>query len=351
VKKDIGLIGLTVAVTLAFGWVLLPLFGGIFWAVAFAIVFDPLVRRLAQVLGGRRSMAALVGVAGFVLLILLPMIWILNAVVQEATGLVAAIQSGEIDLHGMFQSVVRSLPLSVQGLLVQLGFGDLAGVQSSVVATMTDWVGAGAPRMLSFGMGTAGVVVTMGVMLYLMFFLFRDGDLILDRLTLALPMDREVLTNLMATFTQVVRATVRGDILVALLQGCLGGLGFWVLGLHAVVLWTILMAFLSLFPLFGAALIWLPVSLYLMATGEIWQGIGLFLYGLVVISLIDNIARPWLVGQATRMPDYIVLTSTLGGIATFGMQGFITGPVIAALFMAVWTTSLGPTASRSQGQT
>lgn len=347
-RKDFGLIGLIVVVTLAFGWVLWPLFGGIFWAVAFAIVLDPLARRLTVAFGGRKALAALGVIAGFVVLIILPMLLIGNAVVNEATGLIAAIQSGEIDLNGMFQSLITALPLWSQTLLVQLGFGDLAGVQSSVAASLTEWIGANAPTMLSFGMNTAGFFVTLGVMLYLMFFLFRDGDAVLARVSAAVPMEEEVLADLLGTFTQVVRATVRGDILVALLQGCLGGLGLWVLGIHAAVLWTVLMAFLSLFPLFGAAVIWLPVSLYLMVNGLIWQGIGLFVYGLVIISLIDNIARPWLVGQATRLPDYIVLISTLGGIATFGMQGFITGPVVAAMFMAVWTTFLGRKAAQRQ---
>ena len=91
-------------------------------------------------------------------------------------------------------------------------------------------------------------------------------------------------------------------------------------------------------PLARGSSIWGPVAVYLLANGLIWQGVALILYGALVISLIDNIARPWLVGQATRMPDYVVLISTLGGIATFGMQGFITGPVVAAMFIAVWTT-------------
>ena len=125
-----------------------------------------------------------------------------------------------------------------------------------------------------------------------------------------------------------------------MLQGGLGGLAFWVLGVHAAILWAVLMAFLSLFPVFGAALVWLPVALYFLANGMVWQGIALIAYGVLVVGLVDNLVRPYLVGQATRMPDYVVLISTIGGIASFGMQGFITGPVIAAMFMAVWTTFL-----------
>ncbi|MGV8985937.1 MAG: AI-2E family transporter [Cypionkella sp.] len=334
------LIFLIAFVTLAFGWVLWPLFSAVFWAVAFVIVFDPLARRLSHHLGQRRNLSALIMIVGFLLLIILPTLLVLTAVINEATGLIAAIHSGEIDLHQVFQSMVDGLPAWSKVVLVRLGLDDLTAVEASVSSSISDWIGASAPAMLSLGQNTVGGVITLGVMLYLMFFLFRDGDAILERIKSAIPMEAAILEDLLHTFTLVVRATVRGDILVALLQGCLGGLGFWVLGIHAVILWTVLMSLLSLFPVFGAALIWGPVAVYLLANGLIWQGIALIFYGVLVISLIDNIARPWLVGQATRMPDYIVLISTIGGIATFGMQGFITGPVVAAMFIAVWTTFL-----------
>ena len=328
-------------VSVAFAWVLLPFFGALFWAVVFVIVLDPLSRRLTQIIGPRPNLSAGIMVLGFLLLIILPSLLILSAVVSEATTLIANVQSGQIDLNQMFESTLNALPNWSKVALQRLGLGDLAAVQSSLVTTVGDWLGGNAPTMLTFGQNTAGFVVALGVMLYLMFFLFRDDDALLNRLKSAIPMERGMLDDLLGTFTRVVRATVRGDILVALLQGILGGIGFWLLGIRAVLLWTVLMAILSLFPLFGAALVWAPVALYLLANGYFWQGVFLTIYGVVVIGLVDNVVRPWLVGQATRMPDYIVLISTLGGIATFGLQGFISGPVIAAMFIAVWTTFLG----------
>jgi predicted PurR-regulated permease PerM len=327
-------------VSLGFAWVLWPLFGAVFWAVTTAIVFDPMARRMVERLGGRRNLAAGTMILGIVLIIIIPLLLILAAVVREATGLIAAVRSGEIDLHLMFAQMLETLPSGVKALLTRFGLNDLAGVQDSLSASISDWVGANAPVMLSFGQNTVGVFVGLCIMLYLTFFLFRDGEVLLAHIKSAIPMERGVLEDLLGTFTLVVRATVRGDLLVALLQGSLGGLGFWVLGVHAAILWTVLMSFLSLFPVFGAALVWFPVALYFLSQGMIWQGIGLILYGALVISLVDNIVRPWLVGQATRMPDYVVLISTIGGIATFGMQGFITGPVVAAMFIAVWKTFL-----------
>lgn len=325
-------------VTIAFGRVLWPLFGAIFWAVTFVIVLDPIGKKLAQSFGKRRNLAALSMISGFVLLIILPTLLILTAVISQASKLIGAIQAGTIDLHQLFQTLLDALPEWSKSALMWLGLDDLAAVEASLSASVNGWIGASAPTILTLGQTTVGGAISVCVMLYLMFFLFRDGDKILARIKAVIPMEAAITDNLLRTFTLVVRATVRGDILVALLQGCLGGLGLWVLGIRAAILWTVLMAVLSLFPVFGAALVWGPVAIYLLANGLIWQGISLIIYGILVISLIDNIARPWLVGQATRMPDYVVLLSTIGGIATFGMQGFITGPVVAAMFIAVWKT-------------
>ena len=123
---------------------------------------------------------------------------------------------------------------------------------------------------------------------------------------------------------------------MAAIQGALGGLAFWFLGLKGALLWAVVMAFLSLLPAFGAALVWLPVAIYFFLTGAIWQGVALLAWGVLVIGLIDNLLRPILVGKDTQMPDYVVMISTLGGMAVFGINGFVLGPLIAAMFIAVW---------------
>jgi predicted PurR-regulated permease PerM len=129
---------------------------------------------------------------------------------------------------------------------------------------------------------------------------------------------------------------VKGNLMVAAVQGVLGGFIFWVLGIHAPVLWAGVMALLSMLPAGGTAIIWLPVAIYLLVTGAVWQGVVLLAYGTFVMGFVDNFLQPLLVGKETRMPDYLVLISTLGAIAMFGLSGFIVGPVVAALFMAVW---------------
>ena len=160
---------------------------------------------------------------------------------------------------------------------------------------------------------------------------------LVERLKAAIPLHPDHQRTLSSRFTGVIRATVKGTLVVAVVQGALGGLIFWLLGIHAPVLWAALMALLSLLPAVGTALVWLPVAIYLVATGATWQGLVLIAYGVLVIGLVDNVLRPILVGKDTKMPDYVVLISTLGGIAVFGVNGFVIGPVIAALFMAVWS--------------
>jgi predicted PurR-regulated permease PerM len=197
-----------------------------------------------------------------------------------------------------------------------------------------------ARRAIDIGQNTFDFIVSLFVMLYLLFFLLRDGDQLTRRIKQAVPLRAEQQRALFEKFIIVIRATVKGNIMVAVLQGALGGLIFWFLGIHAPVLWAALMALLSLLPAVGAGLVWLPVAIYLLATGAVWQGVLLIAYGVLVIGLVDNVLRPVLVGKDTEMPDYVVLVSTLGGIAIFGLNGFVIGPVIAAMFMAAWEISL-----------
>lgn len=137
-------------------------------------------------------------------------------------------------------------------------------------------------------------------------------------------------------FTATVRGAIKGDIVVGLVQGTLGGLIFWVLGMGTPVLWGAVMAVLSLLPAFGTGLVWVPAGAYLLLTGSVWSGVTLLAFGALVISTIDNVLRPVMVGKDVKMPSYVVLVSTLGGIVIFGINGFVIGPLLAALFLTAW---------------
>ncbi len=327
---------LTVIVSLAFAWVLWPFFGAILWGGVVAILFAPLHRRLLIALPQRHNLSAFLTIAVVLLMVVLPLALISIAMAQEAAALYAQIQSGEINFSLYFQQVSDALPVWAKSFLAHSGLSNFGAVQGKIGAALTEGSQYLATQIVGIGQSTFEFFISLAVMLYLAFFLIRDGDQLFLHVKKAIPLRQSHKRALFTKFTTVVRATVKGDILVAILQGALGGFIFWVLDIHAPLLWAVLMMFLSLLPAIGASLVWLPVSVYFFATGSIWQGVVLVLFGALVIGLVDNILRPALVGKDTKMPDYVVLISTLGGIGILGLNGFVVGPAIAAMFIAVW---------------
>ena len=327
---------LLAGVTLAFAWVLAPFYGSVLWAIVVAVIFAPVQQRLETSMRGRRGLAAAVTVLIIIAIVILPLAVVAASLVQEVSSLVAKIQSGEYDFGGYLQKIFDVLPGWATGLLERFKPTDFSALRESLASTLLKGGQALAPQALSLGMNTFDFMIGLGIMLYLLFFLLRDGSALAERTKDAIPLHGDQKAALFTRFADVVRATVKGGILVAVAQGTLGGIAFWFLGIHAALLWAVLMAFLSLLPAIGAGLVWVPAAIYLLATGAIWQGAGLILYGILVIGLVDNVLRPFLVGKDSKLPDYVVLISTLGGIKVLGLNGFVIGPLIAAMFMVSW---------------
>ena len=258
------------------------------------------------------------------------------SLVGEGASFYENIQSGQLSLGAYFQQGITSLPAWISDLLSRFGLGDFSALLDTLSIAATEGSRYIASKALNIGQNTAEFVIGIGIMLYLLFSLLRDGQLLTEKIKQVIPMQKEHKRLLFARFTTVIRATVKGNIFVAAIQGALGGVMFWFLGISGAMLWGVMMALMSLLPAIGAAFIWAPVAIYFLMTGSIWQGFTLIIYGVLVIGLIDNILRPILVGKDTQMPDYVVLISTMGGIAIFGLNGFVIGPVIAALFIATW---------------
>ena len=335
---------LLAAVTLAFGAILLPLHGAIFWGMVLAILFTPLHRRLLARMPRRRNLAALITLMVCLLIVILPILFIGTSVVQEMGTAYQRVRSGQLNFGLYVQQIWAAMPAWVLALLERLHLGSISELQAKLSTFGVQASQFLANKALDAGSNTLQFIVNFGVMLYLLFFLLRDGASLAVRIRDAVPLDEAHKSDLTQKFITVIRATVKGNIAVAAAQGFLGGLMFAVLGIQGPVMWGVLMAFLSLLPAIGASLIWGPVALYFLATGATWQGITLTLYGIGVIGLVDNLLRPLLVGKDTKMPDYVVLISTLGGMALFGLTGFVIGPVVAALFMATWDLYSPPAA-------
>ncbi|GAA4017366.1 AI-2E family transporter [Actimicrobium antarcticum] len=324
-------------VTVAFGWILVPFIGAVFWGAVLALLFAPLNRRLLDRFGQRQTLAALATLMIVLFIVILPLSLIGISLIQEGALVVQKIRSGTLDFGAYFQQVVNVLPTWLVSLLSRFGLDNFNEMQTTLSTALRQGSQTIATQVLSITQNTFDFVVGFGLMLYLLFFLTRDGAALSARIKHAIPLEREQKKQLFAKFTTVIRATVKGNIAVAASQGALGGMMFAFLGIQGAVLWGVLMAVLSLLPAIGAALIWGPVALYFLLTGAIWQGITLVAFGVLVIGLVDNILRPLLVGKDTQMPDYVVLISTVGGISVFGLSGFVIGPAIAAMFMAAWT--------------
>src|SRR5690606_35383703 len=244
------------------------------------------------------------------------------------------IQSGDVDLLGYIERSGK-LPTPVQDVLDRLGvdIGQLRQTFQDASVQVSRYVGT---QVLSIGQNTAQFLISFAMMLYMTFFFLRDGRAIVELIIRALPLGEDKERLLMQRIIDVIGATVRGNLIVAVVQGVLGGLILWVLGVQAPVLWGAMMILASLIPAVGAALIWAPIAIYFLITGAIWQAVVLTAFGAGIIGLVDNVLRPILVGRETRMPDYLVLISTVGGISVFGLSGFVIGPLIAALFISFW---------------
>ncbi len=327
---------LMLACALALGWILQPFWGAILWAVIIALLFQPLYRRLLLRMPGRRNLAAGLVMCAVLLIGVLPLTLVAASLAREAALVYQQIDSGAWAPERYLQALFDALPAWVDDLLRSLGVGNFDNLLQRLAAAAAQGSQLIATRALGVGLHTFDFISSLFIMLYLAFFLLRDGEALVRAASSGLPLAPAHRRALGSKFSTVVRATVKGSLVVALVQGGLGGLAFWVLGVQGALLWAVLMAFLSLVPAVGAALVWVPVALWLALQGHWASAAGLTAWGVLVIGLVDNLLRPMLVGKDTRLPDYVVMISTLGGMSVFGINGFVIGPAIAAMFIAVW---------------
>ncbi|MDR3368991.1 AI-2E family transporter [Rhodoferax sp.] len=341
-RESRALSALVLIAAMALIYILLPFYGAIMWGSILALLFAPMFRWLLRHVGQRSTLAALLTMLIVLVVVVLPLLLVGASLVREATAINERLQSGELKPALYFRSMFDALPDWVTAVLDRFGLVSFNTLQRRLIAALTQGTQLIATQTFSIGQNIFEFVASVFITLYLAFFLIRDGHAAGRAMWDAMPLANAHKVSLRNQFTTVVRATVKGNLLVAAIQGALGGLGFWALGVSGAVLWAVLMAFLSLLPTVGASLVWLPVAIYFLLAGELGKSLVLAAYGVLVIGLVDNLLRPILVGKDTRMPDYVVMITTLGGMTAFGINGFVLGPVIAAMFMAVWHIRIQP---------
>ena len=323
------LFGTTVALYLC--WLMLqPFLDVLLWALVLVIIFYPVHRRI-RARTGKPSLSALLSSALVIVTILVPLSLVTLAVVREVAQLAQYLKDNA-------DTLLDPNSPQLSGLMSWLGqYIDVEQLRSQdfIAERLKNLSGTIAGRTLGFLGGFVGGLVQTFFVIFTMYYLFRDGERMRFALRYALPLESSQASEIFQRTSEVIGASVYGVLVIATIQGTIGGLAFWALGLPSALLWGVVMILLSMIPMLGAFLVWVPAALYLLATGHWVKALVLTLVGLFVIGVIDNFLRPKLVGERTRLHELIIFFSVLGGLQVFGILGLVLGPVIVAITLAL----------------
>lgn len=299
----------------------------------FAALAQPIYRRFTRWFGGRASLASLAILLLLCLVVLLPLFGLVGIITAQAVKVGQSVTpwvQRQIAEPAAFSHYLHKIPFYEEIVPYQEVIIRKAGeVASKASVFLVNSLSAGA-------VGTVNFIFTCFIFLYVSYFFLIDGNKLLDRILYYLPLEAANEQRLLDRFTSVTRATLKGTAVIGGLQGCLSGLAFAVVGIEAAAFWGTVMTALSIIPAIGSALVWVPAVIVLAIGGHYLKAIGLAVFCSLVVGSLDNVLRPRLVGKDTRMHDLMIFFSTLGGIALFGVIGFILGPIIAALFVTIW---------------
>lgn len=321
-------------VTAAFVGMLKPFLLTLFWATLLAVIFHRTFRIINWRLRGKANLAAAITTILILLIVVLPVFLLLIALVDQSMIVYKLIESGAWDPTDLVDYIEKELP-NIEGMLSRAGLtpermrADLSNFALSFTRSLAD-------HAVQYTQNAIAFTAQFFIMLYVLFFFLRDGISIVRSVVGALPFGNRWEYVVINRFTSVARATLKGTLIVAAVQGAIGGIMFALLGIQGALFWGVVMMLLSLLPVGGSALVWAPAAVILFFQGYIGSGIALTIVGAMGIGLVDNLLRPLLVGRDTQMPDYLVLLATLGGIGWFGLSGFVLGPVLAAVFLTCW---------------
>lgn len=331
-KNQARWIALMVATAIAIYlcWLMLqPLIAVLAWAAVLVILFYPIHKRLVA-RTKRPATSAAISSLLVILTILVPLVLIMLAVFNELSGVAQNLQAKVSGILDPNSTVGRAL-----GWLGQ--YVNLEQVRSPeyIKSHLDSVAGTIAKRTLDVVGGVVGAIIKIFFIIFTMYYLFRDGDRIVRALPDVLPLERKQSEEILARTTNVISASVYGVLVIAVIQGALGGLAFWALGLPSAIVWAFVMTLLSLIPMAGSFVVWVPAAIYLAATGDWGKAIFLTLWGALVIGTVDNFLRPKLVGERAKLHELFIFFSVLGGLQVFGVLGIVLGPVILAVTIAL----------------
>jgi predicted PurR-regulated permease PerM len=325
----------TLVVVLAFAlyicWLIVqPFVNVLLWATVLTVVFYPLHRRIR--LGVRQAeAAAALSTLLVIVLILIPVTFVTIAIVRELRDVADMLQANVQQFGG---PMVPGLGFVLDRLDGYVDI-DAAAAQKFLAERMQTWGAALAGNTLVVVGGALGAIVQMGLVIFTMFYLFRDGERIRAAVYGAVPLERTQMRDIADRTKEVIAATIYGVLVIAAIQGMLGTFIFWALGLPSPLLWGVVMFVFCMIPMAGAFLVWIPAALYLAFTGAYLQAGILVVWGILVIGGIDNLLSPRLVGQRARLHELLIFFGVLGGLRIFGILGVVLGPVMVAVTLAL----------------
>lgn len=324
----IALAGVVVALSF---YLLKPFAFALFWAVVISGLFQPLYRRL-QRKRNRPSLNAAITLLLVLFLLILPAGILATLLVNESIELYNSIDADIANLEYKARDLADRLAAHPTTARLHLNSDTLVERFTDVVKNLANII---FKSLTDLTQNTLLFLVKFAVMLYALFFFIRDGDRMLQRAKqlFALGKDRE--SVLYERFVITARATLKVTFIIGGLQGCLGGILFYLVGIKGALTWGVVMVLTSIIPGVGCSIVWAPAGLLLLVTGHMWEGVVVLLAGLLVISMVDNLLRPILLGRDVQMHPLVIFLSTLGGIALFGISGFVIGPILASLLMSI----------------
>lgn len=305
-----------------------------FWTLVLTIIFYPLYRNVRSWLRGRENIASFLTLLIILIGVIIPVLGLMLAIIRQSRNFYQRIRDQKIDID----AVLAQLQGYLQQLESVLGIAgiEMDEVKNAIRNGVVNGVQLLANETVVATQSTIVFFIQFSLMLYLLFFFLKDGERIMDQVVKVIPLRSELQIKLYKRFAGVVNATVKGTLTIAIIQGTIGGLLFWALRIEGALIWGVLMTILALIPALGTSLVWGPAAIILFIQGKATDAIIIVVVGSLLIGLVDNLLRPYLVGKDARMPDYLVLLATLGGLAVFGLSGFVLGPVMASLFLVCW---------------
>jgi len=329
----VPLLVMLLLITLLFLYMIRQFILVILLAAIFSSMAQPIYRRLEKEFGGRKTLASLATLLIVFLIVFLPLLGVLGIVVQQAFRISQSVRpwiERWIAEPTALGEVLRALPF----------YDAVSQYQSTILQRLGEVVGGLSNILInslsSITFSTIYSIFLFFIFLYTMFFFLQEGSRILEKVLSYLPLPGSIEQRLLERFTSVTRAAVKGTLVIGVIQGSLAGIAFWAVGIDSAVFWGTVMTFLSIIPAVGSALVWFPAVIILAFSGEIFRALGLLAFCGLLVSSIDNVLRPWLVGRDIRLHELLIFFSTLGGLSMFGIVGFIIGPIIAALFVTIW---------------